>query len=102
MNGELSLPLEFGASWSDFVRGWCLGAELGRTQFDVIRGLDTLKRLWPEHISRLVTQQARGTNVVVVEVELGCLLADCERVSGFAPVFKRLKQVKKQDENHYD
>lgn len=91
MNTSSTLPYDFGTSWDDFVRTWCLGTQIKYSQAETIRALETLKRLWPEDIAELVNRRARGATIIVSKIELGCLLADCEEVNGFPPVFERLK-----------
>lgn len=85
------LPSEFGSTWAEFVRDWCLNSELGYSQSDVIRALNALRRLLPQDVARLVTETSRGVGIVAAAVERGRLLADCENARGFASVLERLK-----------
>jgi len=91
MDTSSALPYEFGNSWSDFVRDWCLDAQIKYSQAETIRALETLKRLWPENVAALVNQKARGATIIVPAVDLGSLLADCEGVDSFPSVLERLK-----------
>jgi hypothetical protein len=85
------LPIEFGTSWNEFARDWCLGGVLGTSQVEAIRALDALRRLWPEEVAKHVSAPYRGLAHVVGAIEKGTLLADCERMDGFEPVLTRLR-----------
>jgi len=86
-----TLPPEFGASWSDFTRNWCLDAQLKYSSAETIRALVTLKRIWPERVNTLLTGNRRGVTVIVPAIDLGSMLTVCEHIDGFWPVFERLK-----------
>lgn len=82
---------EFGATWVDLVRDWCLGAEPQEPPFTAWLALEALDRLWPEYVDRMVASPTRGLGVVTYAIHLGSILRACEALVGFGPVMKRLR-----------
>jgi hypothetical protein len=82
---------EFGATWADLVRDWCLGVEPQEPPFTAWLALEALDRLWPEYVDRMVASPTRGLGVVTYAIHLGSILRVCEALVGFGPVMKRLR-----------
>jgi hypothetical protein len=82
----------FGATWSDVVRDWCLGAEPQQEPpFTAWLAIETLDRLWPEYVDQMIASSARGVNVVNYAIHLGTILRSTEPLVGFADVLRRLR-----------
>lgn len=86
------LPDQFGKSWDEFDETWCQRTALGHSEKDIGDSLSALVKLWPEKVQELVSSSVRGAGVIAPEIDIGLLLANCESVDGFKPVFERLKQ----------
>jgi hypothetical protein len=82
---------EFGATWADLIRDWCLGAELQEPPFTAWLALEALDRLWPEYVDRMVASQTRGVAVIAMAIHLGSILRSCEPLVGFCDVLRRLR-----------
>jgi hypothetical protein len=85
------IPPEFGHSWEDFARDWCLNSALGHEPSEVARALSALNRLWHERVARLTEGSARGVGLIASAVDTGSLLAVCEGLESFQEVLQRLK-----------
>jgi hypothetical protein len=83
---------EFGATWSDFVRDWCLGVEPTESPIIAWSALETLDRLWPEYLDRIVTMPLRGIAVITPAIHIGTVLKACEPLTGFPEVLARIRQ----------
>ena len=88
---ENELPSNLGTSWKEFAEEWRIGDAPGYSNECAIIGLDTLHRLWPDDLTRLIDCPTRGLGIIVPAIELGLLLRDCEHLDGFQPVYDRLR-----------
>ncbi|MGQ0834666.1 MAG: hypothetical protein ACT4O5_07025 [Gammaproteobacteria bacterium] len=92
MDSERLLPVEFGGTWATFCAQWCPEGTLGYTADEVVTGLQTIKRLYPEDIDRTLSSGVSGgTWAPAVCVETGLLLATCEHLRFFGPVLAHLR-----------
>jgi len=92
MTDAVEIPEEFGGSWEAFLRDWLLGsAAIPYSAAEVSRGLLTLKRLWPQRFTWVVSQSRRGHWISVTAIHDGLLLEACEPAKHFWHVLDRLK-----------
>jgi hypothetical protein len=100
---NLILPPAFGPSWNDFIAEWCLGGPPVTSEAESTAALSALSRLLPEYVAALVSQPTRGLGVIAWAIDLGAVLAACERMPGFANLLPRVQQGDRSafSEAHY-
>ncbi len=83
---------DFGFNWSEVVANWYLGKSPPIPEHIGWEALDTLERLWPEYIDKVLSKGHKGLAVMIPVVNRGIILAACERLVGFDEVLERMKQ----------